>query len=185
MRNFSIDQDEFFAGWFKTLWGNSNSLVHNPQHPSPASRLPSIAPCPLRERRFQQQPIGIWPSELHGTNQIGQLFGIKLCVPLSGRWFPAASGIQLIRRLCVAFQCISNRNKADGIPISCNHDDGFRERFVGFYLSKYRTEVYALFLHKARISDRGLWCVRCIRIGFGNFVRLRVKDVEGSTHIRR
>ena len=22
MRNFSIDQDKFFAGWFKTLWGN-------------------------------------------------------------------------------------------------------------------------------------------------------------------
>ena len=33
--------------------------------------------------------------------------------------------------------------------------------------------------------SRGRWCVRCIRIGFGNFVRLRVKDVEGSTHIRR
>ena len=45
---FSIDQDKFFAEWFKTLWGNSNSLVHNPQHPSPASRLPLIAPCPLR-----------------------------------------------------------------------------------------------------------------------------------------
>ena len=35
MRNFSIDQDKFFAGWFKTLWGNK-LLVHNPQHPNVA-----------------------------------------------------------------------------------------------------------------------------------------------------
>ena len=50
MRNFSIDQDKFFAGWFKTLWGNRirwctilsirmwHSRKHSPLEPGVSAR---------------------------------------------------------------------------------------------------------------------------------------------------